>query len=153
MSILFDAFESFSHQCKLMIYHWTLSDSKSHQVSQTLHSYLANPNNAAFSMVLTRPLISKFSSLLSDNFQVTIVIVVTFMFHIFSVFEQLLIIYPSFYFIFSFFFSLCGLPDGKVHYSGSFLFFFWPRLDDQFVYQNPREFWVSTFLPRIVSNI
>ena len=37
--------ESFSHQFYLMVFHWSLSDSKSPQVSRTLLSFLAVLNN------------------------------------------------------------------------------------------------------------
>ena len=37
--------ESFSHQIQLMVFHWSLSDSKSPQVSRTLLSILAVLNN------------------------------------------------------------------------------------------------------------
>ena len=51
--------ESLSHKCKLMVFHWSLSDSKSPQVSRTLLSILTDLNNALIWMVSTRPLISK----------------------------------------------------------------------------------------------
>ena len=75
---------SFSHQNR-----WSLSDSKSPQVSRTLLSILAIRNNAVVWMVSTRPPTSK----LSRPFQnplvtvpkapITIGIIVTFMFHSF----------------------------------------------------------------------
>ena len=40
--LLLNQFESFSHQRKLMVLHWSLSDSKSAQVSRTLLSNLAD---------------------------------------------------------------------------------------------------------------
>ena len=46
---------SFSHQLTLMVIHWSLSDSKSPQVSRTLLSILAVLNNALIWMVSTRP--------------------------------------------------------------------------------------------------
>ena len=66
-----------------MVFHWSLSDSKSHQVSSTLLSILA------VWMVSTRPPSSKFSSPFSNplvtvpNVPITIGIIVTFMFHSF----------------------------------------------------------------------
>ena len=50
--------QRFSHQRKLMVLHWRLSDSKSPQVSRTLLSILAVFNNAVVWMVSTRPLTS-----------------------------------------------------------------------------------------------
>ena len=47
----------------LMVFHWSLNDSKSPQISRTLLSILTNLNNAVVWMVFTCPLISKFSSL------------------------------------------------------------------------------------------
>ena len=43
----------FSHQRKLMVFHWRLSDSKSSQVSRTLLSMLAVFNNAVVWIVFT----------------------------------------------------------------------------------------------------
>ena len=71
-----------------MVFHWSLSDSKSPQVSRTLLSVLAILNNV-FWMVSTRPLTSKSSSPFSNplvtvpNAPITIGIIVTFMFHSF----------------------------------------------------------------------
>ena len=45
-----------------MVYHWSLSDSESSQVSETLLSILADLSNAVIWMVTTRPFISKSSS-------------------------------------------------------------------------------------------
>ena len=59
--------ESFSHQCKLMVFHWSLSDSKSPQVSRTLLSILAVLNNVVVWMVSTRPPTSKSSSPFSNH--------------------------------------------------------------------------------------
>ena len=41
-----------------MVFHWSLSDSKSPQVSRTFLSILAILSNAVVSMVTTRPAIS-----------------------------------------------------------------------------------------------
>ena len=46
---------SFSHQHWLMVFHWSLSDSKSPQVSRTLLSILTDSNNAILWMVLIHP--------------------------------------------------------------------------------------------------
>ena len=51
--------ESFSHKCKLMVFHWSLNDSKSPQVSRTLNSILADLNNAVVQMIsVLHPMIS-----------------------------------------------------------------------------------------------
>ena len=71
-----------------MVFHWSLSDCKSLQVSRTL-SIPANLNNALVWMVSTHPLISKsFSACTSPlvtvpSAPVTICIIITFMFHSF----------------------------------------------------------------------
>ena len=72
-----------------MVFHWSLGDSKSPQVSRTLLGILADLNNAVVWMVSIRPLISKSSSLFINpsltvpRALITICINVTFMFHSF----------------------------------------------------------------------
>ena len=96
-----------------MVFHWSLSDSKSPQVSRTLLSILAVLNNAVVWMVSTGPPTSKSSSPFSNllvtvpNAPITTGIIVTCMFQIFSVPWQGRGIYPSFHIL-----SVlsCGLP-------------------------------------------
>ena len=57
----------FSHQRKLIVFHWSLSYSKSPQVSRTLLNILADLNNAVVWMVSTSPLISKSSSTFTNS--------------------------------------------------------------------------------------
>ena len=72
-----------------MVFHWSLSVSKSSQVSRTLLSILAVLNNAVVWMVSTRLSTSKSSSPFSNpsvtvpNAPITIGIIVTCMFHSF----------------------------------------------------------------------
>ena len=72
-----------------MVFHWSLSDSKSPQVSRTLLYILAVFNNAVVWMVSTRPPTSKSSSPFSNplatvpNAPIKIGIIVTCMFHSF----------------------------------------------------------------------
>ena len=72
-----------------MIFHWSLSESKSLQVSRTLLSILAVLNNAVVWMVSTRLPTSNSSSPFSEplvtvpNAPITIGIIVTCMFHSF----------------------------------------------------------------------
>ena len=74
-----------------MVFHWSLSDSKSPQVSRTLLSILAVLNNAVVWMVSTRPPTSKSFSPFSNplvtvpNAPITIGIIVTSMFHSFFI--------------------------------------------------------------------
>ena len=76
----------------MMVFHRSLSDNKSFQVSWTLLSILANLNNAVVWMVSIRPVIFKFSSpcvkplVTVPRAPTTISITVTFMFHSFWVF-------------------------------------------------------------------
>ena len=76
-----------------MVFHWSLSDSKSPQVSMTLLSILPVLNNVVVWMVCTRPPTSKSTSPFSNplvtvpNAPITISIIVTFMFH--SLFNSL----------------------------------------------------------------
>ena len=72
-----------------MVFHWSLSDSKSPQVSRTRLSALSVLNNVVVSMVSTSPPTSKSSSPFSNPFAtvpnapITIGIIVTCMFHSF----------------------------------------------------------------------
>ena len=72
-----------------MLFHWSLSDSKSLQVCRTALSILAVLNNVVVWMVSTRPPTSKSSSLFYNSLvtvpkaPITIGIIVTFMFHSF----------------------------------------------------------------------
>ena len=72
-----------------MVFHWSLSDSKSPQVSRTRLSILAVLSNAVVWIVSTRPPTSKSSRpfnnpLVSEpNAPITIGTIVTFMFHSF----------------------------------------------------------------------
>ena len=72
-----------------MVFHWSLSDSKSLQVSRTFSSILADLNNAVVWIVSTRPPISKSSNpfisplVTVQRTPITIGINVTFRFHSF----------------------------------------------------------------------
>ena len=69
-----------------MVFHWSLSDSKSPQISRTLLSFLAVLNNAVVWMISTRPPTAKSSSPFSNplvtvpNTPITIGIIVTCIF-------------------------------------------------------------------------
>ena len=72
-----------------MVFHWSLSDSKSPQVSRTRLSILVVLSNAVVWIVSTRPPTSKFSRPFNNPFvtvpnaPITIGTIVTFMFHSF----------------------------------------------------------------------
>ena len=105
-------------------FHWSVSDSKSPQVSRILLSILANLNNAVVWMISTRPLISKpsnpFINLLMtlSRTPIRIGIIVTFLLHSFSI--------PSsrylFFFSLSFDFTLWSAGTAT---SSKFSFFCW----------------------------
>ena len=92
-----------------MVFHWSLSDNKSPQVSRTLLSILDVLNNAIVWMVSTRPLTSKSSSPFRNplftvpNAPITIGIIVPGMFHSFFQFpckvEVLIFLFTLFLFI------------------------------------------------------
>ena len=110
-----------------MVFHGSLSDSKSPQVSRTLLSILAVLNNVVVWMVSTRPTTSKSSNPFSNplvtapNAPITISIIVTCMFHSFSIPKQGRGTYPSFH-ILSFLF--CGRPGQQSRLFCKFSFFF-----------------------------
>ena len=88
-----------------MVSHWSLSDSKSPQVTRTLLSILSDLNNAVVLIVSTCPLISKSSSPCANllvtvpRAPITIGMTITFMFQSFSIPEQ----GPGTYLTFAFF--------------------------------------------------
>ena len=96
-----------------MVFHWSLSDSKSPQVSRTLLSILAVLNNAVVWMVSTRPPTSKSSSPISNplvtvlNAPITIGIIVTCMFHSFfsSLARSRYLSFFYYYYYFYYYFS------------------------------------------------
>ena len=115
-----------------MVFHWSLSDSKSPQVPRTLLNILDVLNNEVVSMVSSRPLISKSSSSLNNPLvtvpkaPITIGIIVTFMFHNFFQFPSnievriLLFTFFQFYSVVSW--------DSKVHNIENSLSFCWSGL-------------------------
>ena len=126
--LLFITHLSFSHQRHLMVFHWSLSDSKSPQVSRTLLSILAVFNNAVVWMVSTQSLTSKSSRPFNNPLvtvpkaPITIGIIVTFMFHNFFFNSLARSRYLSL-FSHSFSFILCCLAGSKVDNFTDFLFF------------------------------
>ena len=110
-----------------MVFHWSLSDSKSPQVSRTLLPILAVLNNAVVWMVSTRPPTSKSSSPFSNPLvtlpkaPITIGTIVTFMFH--SFFNSLARSRYLSYFSHSFSFILCSAGIAKSTFFLSFYSF------------------------------
>ena len=111
-----------------MVFHWSLSDSKSPQVSRTLLSILAVRNNAIVWMVSTRPPTSKSSSPFSNplvtvpNAPNTIGIIVTCMFLSFFQFPSKVEVLTLLFTFFQFYSVVSR--DNKVDYFASSLFFF-----------------------------
>ena len=106
-----------------MVFHWSLSDSKSPQVSRTLLSILAVLNNAVVWMVSTRPPTSKSSSLFSNPL-VTVpnapISIGACMFHsFFSIPYQGPGTYPSFHILSVLF---CGQPGQQSRLFRKFSF-------------------------------
>ena len=141
-----------------MVFHWSLSESKSPQVSRTLLSILTVLNIAVVWMVSTRSQTSKSSSPFSNplvivaNARITIGMIVTCMFH--SAFNSLTRLrYLSFFFLFY------GQPGQQGQQFCKFSFFccwlllslvFWPRLGDPCVCQSPIGVYVCDFLGQVL---
>ena len=115
--------ESFSHQRWLMVFHWSLSDSKSPQFLRTLLGILADLNNAVVWMVslvllfpspCTSPLVTVPKAPITTNINVT------FMFHSFFQFPSKFEVFIPL-FIFFQFFSVVS-RDSKFHNFASSLF-------------------------------
>ena len=146
-----------------MVFHWSLSDSKSPQVSRNLLSILSVFNNAVVCMVSTRPPTSKSSRPFNNPLftmpiaPITIGTIVTFMFHSFFNYlarSKYLSSCPhSISFILwsagtakstilqiLFFFS-CWLSYGLV---------FWQRLGDLCVCQSPIGVYACYFLGQVL---
>ena len=130
-----------------MVFHMSLSDSKSPQASWTHLSILAYLNNAVVWMVSVCPLISKSSSPLTKHsgtfpsIPIKIGITVIFIFH--SYFSHLGRSKYSSRFSLFLIFTLWSSWTAKSSIR-QVLLFCWlslvrPRLGDQFVSQNPRE--------------
>ena len=141
-----------------MVFHWSLSASKSPQVSRTFLSILFNLNNVVVWMVSIHPLILNSFSPLSKTFgtvlkaSITIGITVTLFFHSF--------LSCLFFTFLNFILKFAGTAKSTVRQILFFFFFFffksslclvfWSGLDDPFVSQNPKEFRVSHSPERIL---
>ena len=140
-----------------MVFDWSLSDSKFPQISRTLLSILAGLSNGVVWMVSSCPLIFECSSAFTNPLEIvasaliTLGITVTFMSHVFFYFSGKVWVLFSLFVFFYFYFVV--RRNGKIHSSASSLFFcwlslglvVWPRFDDLFVSQNPREFLCVSF--------
>ena len=144
-----------------MVFHWSLSDSKSPQVSRTLLSILVVLNNAVVWMVSTCPPTSKSSSPFSNplvivpNAPITIGIIVTCMFH--SFFNSLARSRYLSFFSHSFSFILWSAGTAKSTILQVLFFWwlilslvFWPRLGDPCVCRSPIGVYVCHFLGQVL---
>ena len=150
-----------------MVFHWSLSNSKSPQVSRTLPSILAVLNNAVVWMVSIRPPTSKSPSSFSNplvtvpNAPITIGIIVTYIFY--SFFNSLARSRYLFFFSHSFSFILWSAGSAKstiLQVLFSFFFFlccwlllslvFWLRLGDPCVCRSPIGVYVCHFLEQVL---
>ena len=110
-----------------MVFHWSLSDSKSPLVSRTLPSILAILNNALVWMVSTRPPTSKSSRPFNNPLvtvpkaPITIGIIVTFMFHSFFLFPNKVEVLYYYYYHYSLFFFWNLSVSKSPQVSGTFL--------------------------------
>ena len=110
-----------------MVFHRSLSDSKSPQVSRTLLSILVVLYNDVVWIVSTRPPISKSPSPFNNPFDtvpkapITFGIIVTFMFHSFFQFkvEVLILLFTFFQF-----YSVVSRDSKVDNFANSFFFFF-----------------------------
>ena len=111
-----------------MVFHWSLSDSKSLHVTRTLLSILADPDNTVVWMISISPLISNSTSLLSKPLGTvsstlsTIGITATFIFS--DSFNSQARSNNSSLFLFNFFFSLWSGATAKFTIRLFFFFFF-----------------------------
>ena len=146
-----------------MFFHWSLCDSKSHQVFRTLLSILAVLNNAGVRMVSTRLPTSKSSSPFNNPLvtvpkaPITIGIIVSFMFH--NCFNSLARSKYLSFFSYSFSFILWSAGTAKLTILQILFFFFcwlllglvfWPRWGDPSVCQSPIGVYVCHFLGQML---
>ena len=135
-----------------MVFHRSLSDSKSSQVSRTLLSILAVLNNAVIWVVSTRSPTTKTSSPFNNPLvtvpktPITIVIIVAFMFHIFFQFSCKVDVLV-FLFTFFQFYSMVNRSSKVDNFANSL---FWPRLGYPCVCQSPIGVYVCHFLGQVL---
>ena len=109
-----------------MVFHWSLSDSKSPQLFRTLLHVLTDPNNAVVRMVSTGPLISKSSTPCTNPLMtvpsapITIGITATVKFHSFFQFLSKVQVLISLFAFLQYYSMVCR--DTKVHNSTSCIF-------------------------------
>ena len=144
--LILQVFHTNSSCFLLLFFNWTLSDSKSLQISRTLQSILADLNNAVVWIVSILPLTYSFLNLFPRPFGnipmalITIGITVTFMCHSFFLPSGKIQVFVCLFAFFHF--------HSTVHWKGSLVL--WPGLGDPVVSQNLWEFYVSHFHEQIL---
>ena len=132
-----------------MVFHWSLSDSKSPQVSRTRLRILAVLSNAVVWIVSTRPPTSKSSRLFDNplvivpNAPITISTIVSFMFH--SFFNSLARSRYLSLFSLSFRFILWSAGTAKSTIL-QILFFFFFFVDDYEVWSSGRDLVIRLYV-------
>ena len=136
-----------------MVFHWSLSESKSSQVSRTLLSIFAYLNRVVVLMVSTRPPASMSSSRINNllpKIPITIGIIVTFMFRIFFQFPSKVKVRILLFNFFHILFSDQPAQKSPQFYKFSLFFFFLlqdlfvrPRLNDPFCMLKSHGVYVS----------
>ena len=143
-----------------MVFHWSLSNSKSPQVSRTRLRILAVLGNAVVWIVSTSPLTSKsfrpFNNplVIVPNAPITIGTIVTFMFCSFLNYLARLRYLSFFSLSFRFILWSTGTAKSTILQILFFLLIimrsvFWPRLGDPFVYSSPIGVYTSHFLGQV----
>ena len=144
-----------------MVFHWSLSDSKSPGFFSVFWSFSIM---LSFWMVSTCPPTSKYSSLFNNPLvtapkaPITIGIIVTFMYHNFFQFpckvEVLILLFTFFQF-----YSMVSQDSNSTILQILFFFFFcwlllslvfWPRLGDLSVCQSPKVVYVYHFVEQLL---
>ena len=150
-----------------MVSNWSLSGSKSLQVSRTLLRILADLNKAVVWMVSTRPVISKSSSPCTNPLAIVlrapiiigITVIFMFQFVCFFQFPNKVLVLILLLLSFNFTQWSAGTPKSTIQQDFFFFFFFltitlglvvWEKLNNPFVFQNPRRVCASHFPGRIL---
>ena len=134
-----------SHRCKLMFFHWRMSDSKSPLVFRNLLSILPDLDSSIVWMVLNVPLIYNFSNIFPrlwetfPSIPVTIGITLALLLHRFFSFQAT----PR-CLSFSFFIYIHSVLrwNSKIPNTVNSLLFvnFWPEFGDLFAFKIPEKF-------------
>ena len=115
----------------MMVFHWSLRDRESPQVSRSLLSILVDLNNDVFWMVSSYPLIYKPSSPFSNPLRIapsapnTIGIIVTFVFQSFFLFSSKVKVLICLFAFFQFYSVVCRNTKSTIRQVIYFFFFYY----------------------------